>query len=611
MLTTFMALVSICCMFTPTMSATSQHRTQAMASSATARDQYQWPFAWSSIWNLPLSVDATYVPATLNASNLYVDTEDISVDPSDPERTLSSPLYSAQVHSSSTLTGDGSWNNCATFLGTDNQTVYQGQPLVLPAGGNPTYHYAWNGISIKGDGTTGCHGGSGLSGLGGDIRVGEMTSTQPMRHALKIGLDCINSCDPATGHVWPATTQDWGYDRAGDVNKYGGINPHVAPGALLVIPTGTDLSWITSPHALKIAHALQTYGAYNVDNTAWSGADSFAVQQGAMAQFPDSGCGYSSTGVGDDSSCSFYSQLKTLIGRLQVVTNNSAATPGGGAIGSARIATYAPMFNDGTGTPPESVLVNGNVSPTTSTLSTSASPSASGQAVTLTAAVVPASGSVTPTGTMTFLEGSAVLGTGELGGAGLTSLTISNFSVGIHDITATYGGDAAFAVSTTPSLRQTVLVALMATVHNPSFEIGIYPWALNSQRSGTGTLAQDCSTGKSGSCSANITVTAADRQHFWNVQMTQDNLALTRNQTYIVSYYAKSSANRRINSAVQQTGSPWTVYGDSGSVAITRDWTFHSFSFTAPPNATSASVRFNVAQSNGSVWIDGVSFSAG
>src|SRR5205823_4705318 len=54
----------------------------------------------------------------------------------------------------------------------------------------------------------------------------------------------------------------------------------------------------------------------------------------------------------------------------------------------------------------------------------------------------------TPTGTVTFLDGSTVLGTAPVNDAGQATLTIAAFSVGPHTITAVFSGDANHAPST-------------------------------------------------------------------------------------------------------------------------------------------------------------------
>ena len=91
---------------------------------------------------------------------------------------------------------------------------------------------------------------------------------------------------------------------------------------------------------------------------------------------------------------------------------------------------------------------------TTTALASSANPSASGQAVTFTA-TVPASGTGTPTGTVTFKAGATALGpVTTLDALGQATFTTSALTVGSHSITAVYGGDANFATSTSAALNQ-------------------------------------------------------------------------------------------------------------------------------------------------------------
>jgi hypothetical protein len=89
-------------------------------------------------------------------------------------------------------------------------------------------------------------------------------------------------------------------------------------------------------------------------------------------------------------------------------------------------------------------------------LKSSANPLVYGQALTLTATVKAASGSAIPTGTVTFLNGSTVLGTGALTSSGVATVSTSALAAGSHALTAVYGGDGNFAPSTTPVLTQTV-----------------------------------------------------------------------------------------------------------------------------------------------------------
>ena len=123
------------------------------------------------------------------------------------------------------------------------------------------------------------------------------------------------------------------------------------------------------------------------------------------------------------------------------IKNALQSTLGGGA-GDAFIAKFA--FGQGQVT----------TSADTTTLSSSASSSTIGQMVTFTATVAPAAGTTgTPTGTVTFEEGTTVLGTATLGTSGTATFSIATLAVGSHTITAAYGGDANFAASSGTTLE--------------------------------------------------------------------------------------------------------------------------------------------------------------
>lgn len=91
------------------------------------------------------------------------------------------------------------------------------------------------------------------------------------------------------------------------------------------------------------------------------------------------------------------------------------------------------------------------VVPTTTEVQSSSNPANFGNAVTFTATVKPSGG----TGTVTFTNGTATLGTSALDSAGQARFTTSTLGVGNHQITATYGGDSRFAGSA-GSLNQRV-----------------------------------------------------------------------------------------------------------------------------------------------------------
>ena len=259
------------------------------------------------------------------------------------------------------MSADGQWNTCSAFLGSDNTTVYQGQTTELTAGGNPTFggvaDNTWKPESITGDGIAGCQGGSGLSGLGGSLTLSDLTQSGPITHALKIALDgVINYSSANGGYRWPALNADAGYNNPGSGNYYGGSNPNVQQGSLLALPRSISPSSFSNPTVAKLAQAAQDYGIYIVDTTATGSTfdySSIITSSSASAKFQAGLCsgGTKCAAVSTRKSV-IASQLETLIQDLDVITNNTPSTPGGGAIGTSRCAPYAPAFTDGSGAPP-------------------------------------------------------------------------------------------------------------------------------------------------------------------------------------------------------------------------------------------------------------------
>ncbi len=77
--------------------------------------------------------------------------------------------------------------------------------------------------------------------------------------------------------------------------------------------------------------------------------------------------------------------------------------------------------------------------------SSSPNPSTVGQAVTFSTYIYASiAGSGTPTGTVSYYDGSTLLGTGTLGSTGKTSFMTSGLSQGTHTIYETYSGDSNF-----------------------------------------------------------------------------------------------------------------------------------------------------------------------
>src|SRR5262249_12990035 len=98
---------------------------------------------------------------------------------------------------------------------------------------------------------------------------------------------------------------------------------------------------------------------------------------------------------------------------------------------------------------------------TSTALSSDINPSIWGQVVTFTANVT-STGPGIPTGTVTFKDGATDFGASSLV-RGSTTLPFGALNAGVHNITATYNGDANFNPSTSSILVQTVNPAPTAT----------------------------------------------------------------------------------------------------------------------------------------------------
>jgi hypothetical protein len=81
-------------------------------------------------------------------------------------------------------------------------------------------------------------------------------------------------------------------------------------------------------------------------------------------------------------------------------------------------------------------------------------PSEFNQNVTFTATVTGVGGM--PTGTVTFKEGTVVLGTAPLNASGQAAFTISTLSIGNHNVKAFYNGDASYTISNSAQVKQAV-----------------------------------------------------------------------------------------------------------------------------------------------------------
>lgn len=304
------------------------------------------PFASTSIWNTPIGNNAQYVPAKIQpAFGVSADVDHFYVlSENDPTqevfrigswRNRSSGTQSLGINlplPNHLLLPDANsietLNNSSAFLLPDGKTLAQFNATTRPDVGGDLYGVPYADVQLDGDGIEGGHGGSGLSSIGGTLRIGELTGDDPIQHALKINLwaekylSYSQGDQGGLGYRWPAVKAD-GYANP---NTYGGTVPELMMGSLLAIPptvSAESLGLDTEP-GRKLFNAFQDYGAYVADDTAFD-THAFAMESGALQDF-EYRYGYAF----DDNEGLFFEDVMALFSALHVVDNNTVNTIGGG-----------------------------------------------------------------------------------------------------------------------------------------------------------------------------------------------------------------------------------------------------------------------------------------
>jgi hypothetical protein len=328
---------------------------------STSREPLKQPFSSASIWNRPIGKNANYLPANLPAvpgDNVWagmpqVDEELIVLRPNSPL----TPVY----HSDAAWTGKNrcqktsntviaqvpvpagyvvantTRNNSAVFLSRDGRTLIHMQPFTKCADTTPTALLKFPEEDLYSAGTFGSHGGSGLSAIGGTLRVGELRpSSGAPRHALKINVyakQALSVCKTKSEcYIWPAKGAD-----SYAVGHYGALassaKTRVKMGALLAIPISRnigDLGLETLPGKM-MAWTLQNYGAYIVDDT-WGPGFAINVENGPDGSFREqfkSDWGFDFEQRVRDNTA-WVRDVQRLVTALSVITNNATGSVSGG-----------------------------------------------------------------------------------------------------------------------------------------------------------------------------------------------------------------------------------------------------------------------------------------
>ena len=163
----------------------------------------------------------------------------------------------------------------------------------------------------------------------------------------------------------------------------------------------------------------------------------------------------------------FYDGATTL-GMVSVAGNAATLKTSTLSTGSHSItASYGGDNNYSTATAAAQTVVIRAAAATTTTLTSSSASSTFGSSVTFTATIASTAGSGSPTGAVTFLDGTTTLGTGTVSG-GVAAYTTTTLATGSHSITASYSGDSLFLASTSTAFTQTVVAATVSLSASPS-----------------------------------------------------------------------------------------------------------------------------------------------
>ena len=338
------------------------------------RDPIKQPFSSKSIWNMPIGSDAVFVPANLEkamAAGMTIDEDIIVLKPDAPLTEIytnnagwnrekdrcakEGPLLFSAPIPADFIVSPENWdgltpNSGLSVLMKDGRTIKQTQPFARCRGGkSATSKYLFEDTDIYGDGYYGAHGGSGLSAIGGAIRLGELvTEKQSIKHVLKInvfGKKNLYYDEHTKGFRWPAKSADNYADKNYGKSRTKPVNKECRMGALLALPSFIDLDSLkfeTIPGRI-LAQAFLDYGAYIVDDTAW---DVYAIvtewgPDGRVTDEFEKKWGFPMSVKEKDSA--WGRDMDKIFLNLHIVTNNSSHSVGGG--GKTKVA-LAPELDE-------------------------------------------------------------------------------------------------------------------------------------------------------------------------------------------------------------------------------------------------------------------------
>ncbi|TNC16102.1 hypothetical protein FF100_02230 [Methylobacterium terricola] len=296
------------------------------------------PFAPSSIWNTPIGSNAQFQAASgaQTASiqhqagvNTWIGQDAIPIFQAKSTDPMATWTYESRATNSDWTFGNTSSMNGSFQMRTPADVQFKtgdGWAIIVSEDGQHyietwlggktgtnSYHASYVAENtVTGDGIAnvpGAHEGiraAGMSLMGGLVQKSDLDSLE-IDHAVAMAISTTQAGSAKSPYVWPATTAD------GFSGSYSGSIPM---GSLFAIPKDVDLTkiGIATPEGMALAKAYQNYGGYVTDTSGPNTLQLAYLEQGVKQSQVDN----------------LFKDMGAIRAHLELVTNNTAATPAGG-----------------------------------------------------------------------------------------------------------------------------------------------------------------------------------------------------------------------------------------------------------------------------------------
>ena len=389
------------------------------------------------------------VVATFTGNNLQATTTTLKSTPN-PASYGQSVTLTATVKPTSgsgTPTGTVTFYNAGTALGTGTLSSGVGKlsTTALPAGTD----------SIT-------------ATYGGDNTYSGSTSSALSQAVNQESTTTALACSPSTANYGQSVTctatitPQYGGTVTGTVTFFNGtsqigtgtVSGDTAALAISTLPVGSDS--ITATYGGDANNTGSTSSAFTETVSGGTTTTAVSCSPSPSIYWQNVTCTATITPQGGGSvtgTVTFYNGTSQ-IGTGTVSSNKATLAIGTLPVGTASIAATYGGDSGHLGSTSAPVSQTVNKATTTGTLKSSLNPSSQGQSVTFTVTETGEYGG-TPTGNVTFYNGTAALTTVVLSG-GTASYSTSSLTAGTHSITAVYAGDSNFTGNTSPKLSQVV-----------------------------------------------------------------------------------------------------------------------------------------------------------